>query len=457
MGTAWNDHSLSAAYQTAHGTPNETDNEFVALLCDRPEVKFEHEVVELDLMSGQVGAAPERLVGRRSGTLRFSYPLEGFVSDYDTVTGAGDNPGAAPVNAANEIIPPWFVLLANAMGSNMSAVATSANFWRGVGATSSVYTSGGMGSGTAGTILCDDEPTAELYDVGELVVAALSATNTAPQIGYIQEKDTVTLTLFENAVNNVNSADAHLYGTANAYASSEITSTKAVTFRWTGPATTDCYVLEDAYADSVKLTWDSGAIPTAEFSYKFYNYQYNTLDGELVVPIGYDRIPQIVGSNNARATIDGANKCGLEGCTWEWKPSAIRETKCHGSSNGVSAVEILAPRITAGFTIVHDSGDDNLDSAGVATTLGQHEWFSRFELGSAITVGVYVGSRVGKIFAFLIPNGIIVATPDVQLRDDATVAYGLVVEAGAYTGDETDGDELVSDSPYNSLARVSLA
>lgn len=458
---AWNDHSLEVAYQTAHGTPNTTDSAFQALLCDIPEVKFEHEITELDLMSGQVGAAPERLIGRRSGTLRFTIPLEGLVSGYD----GSENPGEAP--GGDEVIPPWFVMVANALGSNNSAVASNANWIRGLGTSVSQYTANGVtAAGTSvAAIVCDDATASNRVDVGQLVVTALSPTSTVPQIGFVATKSEQTLTLFEDSKNAVADNDGHIYGTTTAYVSSEITSTAPLTFRWIGQTATLCYQLEDAYCDNIKISWEAGAVPTCEMSYRFYNFQNKFEDGLLVVPNAYNRIPQLVGSNNATAMIgdgtigDGANQCGLENCSIEWAPTTVRETKCHGSANGISAVEIIKPRVKASFTILHDDADLVYDAAGVDVTggdkIGQHEWVSRLELGLAISVGIYVGSQVGKIFAALIPNGIIVATPDVQLRD-TSVAYGLSIEAGAYTLDSTDTAETSADSPIDSIARVAL-
>ena len=450
---AWNDHSLLCAYQTAHGTPNTTPADFVALQCDRPEVKFEHEIVELDLLTGQVGAAPERLIGRRSGSLRFTYPLEGFADGYNPTV---EDPGGAPEGAGDEVIPPWFVLICNAMGSNMSAVASNANFWRGLGASVSQYIVDGQASGDETKVVFDDAPAS--VDVGQLVVVALTPTSTTLQIGFAKTKDTVTktITLFEDAKKDVTGTSADIFGTATGYVSSEITNTAPLTFRWTGPETKQCYVLEDAYCDGFKINWESGAVPTCEFSYKFYNFQRNELDGGLVVPDGYNRIPQLIGSHNATATIDGDNTCGLESCTWEWKPGTIRETKCHGSNNGIDAVEIISPRVTASFSIPDDSDDAVLDSAGGAATLGQHLWTSKLELGTTLSIGVYVGSVVGKVFAMLIPSGTIVATPDVGFRD-TTVIYTLTVEATSYTGDVTDTTETSANSPLDSLARVALA
>jgi hypothetical protein len=134
--------------QSAFGTPNTTDSDFVALLAEAPTVSFEHESQDLDLMTGQVGAAPETLVGRRKATLTFKLPLEGFVSGYDPTS---EDPGGTP--AGDEVIPTWFAMLANAMGSNNSAVSSNANFLRGLACSTSQFTAGGMASGTATTIV----------------------------------------------------------------------------------------------------------------------------------------------------------------------------------------------------------------------------------------------------------------------------------------------------------------
>lgn len=449
--SAWNDSSLKVAMQTAFGTPNIVDTDYQALLAETPQVTFDTEVTELELMTGQVGSAPERIIGRRSGSLTFSIPAEGFVSGYDPTA---EDPGGAP--AANEVIPMWFNMLANAMGSNLSAVATNANFIRGLHCSTSQYTAAGMASGTTTTIVCDDATASDKIDVGQLVVASLSTASTAPQVGWAKTKLAQTVTLFEAAVNDVNAAAANLYGTATAYISSEISSTKPLGFRWTGPNAVLCYDLLDAICESVKFSWDVGAVPTLEFSYKFYDFRLNKVDGGLAVPNTYNRIPQIIGSVNGNATIAGTSTCGIESASWEWS-ATLRETKCHGSSTGIQSVEVIKPRVKASFSIPHDTDDLAYDSAGVISAgLGQHVWQSALELGTRKSIGLYVGSQVGKIFAFLIPSGLLTAAPQVADRD-GTIAYTLEVEAASYSADMSATGETSADSPLDSIARVGLA
>jgi len=455
--SAWNDSSLLVAMQTAFGTPNATDSDYQALLAEVPTVSFDTEITELELMSGQVGAAPERIVGRRSGTVSFSIPAEGLVTDYSP---SNEDPGGVPVG--NEVIPMWMNLLANAMGSNLSAATTNANFIRGLHCSTSQYTSGGMASGTASSIVCDDATASNKIDVGQLVVAALTDASTVPQIGWVKTKSSQTLTLFEAAVNNVNDAAANLYGTATAYMSSEVASTKALTFRWTGPNAALCYELIDAICESVKFSWNVGEVPTVEFSYKFYEFRINKLDGGLVVPDSYNRIPQIIGSVNGRVTmrdpatgLSGTSTCGIESAAWEWS-ATLRETKCHGSSTGIQSVEVINPRCKLTFSIPHDTADGVYDAAGVAANVGQHKWQSSLETGYRQSVGLYVGSQVGKIFSFLVPSGLITAGPQVADRD-GTIAYTLEIEAATYSADTTDTAETSADSPLDSIARVGLA
>ena len=87
--------------------------------------------------------------------------------------------------------------------------------------------------------------------------------------------------------------------------------------------------------------------------------------------------------------------------------------------------------------------------------MGQHIYQSALELGSTVSVGAYVGTQVGKVWAMLLPAARIVAVPQVSLRDDQ-VAYQLEMEAGAYTGDSTDTAETTADSPIDSIGRISL-
>ena len=443
----WADHTLKAAMQTSFGTA--ATSGFEALLCDKPRVTFATVVEELDLLTGQVGAAPERIIGRRSGSLAFTLPLEGFVTGYNPSL---ENPGAAPV--ANDVIPTWLALVANAMGSNMSAADTNANFWRGTHLSCSEYTAAGVTSATSTSIVLDNATASNKVLVGETVLTALSTTSVVPQWGWVKTKAAQTLTLFEASVNTVNDAAGEVYGTATAYASSEVTSTKALTFHWTGNDATLCYILRDCVCESFKITWESGSTPTVEFSFRFYDYSMDKTAGGLTVPDAHVRVPQIVGTKNGRATIAGTATCGLEACTFDWKATIV-ETKCHGTSSGVSGVSIIKSRVAASFSIPHDTGDTIYNDAGVSANTGSHVWQSALELGTRKSVGVYVGTTVGKMFALLIPSGLVVETPAAADRD-GIVAYTLTIEAASYTTDETDTGETSANSPLDSIARVSL-
>lgn len=442
----WSDHSLSVAMQTAFGTPATTG--FEALKCELPSVTFETEVTELDLLTGQPGAEAERLVGARSGTVSFTIPLEGLKTGYTpSVT---ESPGDAGV------LPMWLAMLANAMGSDLSSVSTNADFQNGLMCSVSEYTGGGVTSATSTAITLDNSTASDKIKGGQLVCTALSATTTAIQMGYCKDKTGQVVTLFEASGQTVNSASANVYGTGTAYASSQYVNQKALTMRWTGPDATFCYILQDCLVESCRITWESQAVPTAEFTLRFYNFSMDTAAGGLATPDSFQRIPQIVGNSNGRATINGSAKCGLESCTWEWT-ATFTPVKCHSAAQGVTAVLISKPRIRASFSVLHDSTDAVFDAAGGASTTGSHQWQSWLERQTVVSIGVYVGTTIGRIWSLLIPAGVIVEVPTVELRGENSVAYTIQVGAGAYTGDTTDTAETAANSPLDSIARVALA
>jgi hypothetical protein len=445
----WSDHSLLVAMQSAFGTPNIADGD--AIKCELPSISFETEVVELDLLTGQPGAEPERMPGARGGTISFSIPLEGFKEGY---TVSGNAPAADP--GATGVIPLWLSLLANAMGSNLSAVSTDANFKDGLMCSVSQYTSGGVTSATSTAITLDNSTASDKIDVGQLVCTATSASSTSLQLGFCKTKAAQVCTLFEDAGTIVNSASANVYGTATAYASAEYVDQKPLTLMWTGPDAAFCYVLQDCITESVRITWEAQAVPTAEFTMRFYNYSMNKTLGGLVAPDSFNRVPQIVGNNNGRATINGVLQCGLESCTWEWT-ATFTPVKCHSSSQGTSAVLISKPRIRASFSVLHDSNDVVYDAAGGTSDTGSHKWQSFLERQSVISIATYVGTVVGRVWAQLIPAGRIIEVPAVEFRGENSVAYTIQVGAGAYTGDTTDKTETAADSPLDSISRQSLA
>ena len=342
------------------------------------------------------------------------------------------------------------------MGSNLSAVSTDANFKDGLMCSVSQYTSGGVASATSTAITMDNATASDKVDVGQLVCTATSATSTSLQLGFCKDKTGQVCTLFEASGTTVNSASGNVYGTATAYASSEYVDQKPLTLMWTGPDATFCYILQDCITESVRITWEAQAVPTAEFTMRFYNFSMNKTLGGLVAPDSFERVPQIVGNNNGRATINGVLQCGLESCTWEWT-ATFTPVKCHSASQGTSAVLISKPRIRASFSVLHDSGDVVYDAAGGTSNTGSHKWQSFLERQTTISIATYVGTVVGRVWAQLIPAGRIIEVPAVEFRGENSVAYTIQVGAGAYTGDTTDTSETAANSPLDSISRQSLA
>jgi hypothetical protein len=442
----WQADSLLVGMQTAFGTAATTG--FHALQCEKPKIAHATEKQELDLLTGQEGAAPEVLAGRRSATVEFTIPLEGLKSGFDPTA---EDPCGVPVGS-QEVVPLWMVLLGNAIGSNLSAVATAADFLRGAHLSASQYTAGGVLSATSTAITVDDATASGKIKAGQLVITSASATSTTPQIGFAKTKSAQVVTLFEASKNTVNSASANVYGTATAYVSSETYATKPITFRWIGQVSGLGEIISDAYCDKVTIKWDSGSVPTATFAFKAYQFVADNTLGGLVTPDQYSRIPQIVGTNSGLATLGGQAACGLESCTWEWS-ATLRETKCHGTGNGIAAVAVTKPRVKASITVPRDSSDGIYDTAGSSATQGQHRWQSALELGTRISIGCYIGTRVGRVFAFLIPSGVVQET---NVGQGDVVTDSVTVLAGSYSADVSDTAEASTDSPIGSIARIAV-
>lgn len=459
MAQFWTDSSLVLALQADLNTPSTLPaNEFQAVLADAPKVTFATEVVELDLMSGQVGAAAERIAGRRSGTVTFDVPLQGFKDGYDPTA---ENPGGAPVGTT-EVIPPWLVLVANALGCNVEALAganlsqKNTNFWRGTFLSNSVYAAGAVtAAGTDSTHLQGDGGEGAAHKAGQLVAAALSAV-IVPFLGFIKTKVVDLMTLFEaTRAPSVNYDDnaANVYGTATAWQSDD--QPRLLTAYWVGPDTKLCYVLSGLVCESFKITLDAGPVPVATFTYRFYDFFVDKTKGGLIVPKLYQRSPQLIGNKAGQLMLDTAIKCGLEAVALEWK-ATIRENKCHYAAEGIDSVAIVKPRTSITFSVPHDKDDLAYDAAGTPGNVGSHAWQSSLELGTAHSVDVYVGPSVGRCAAFMLPGARVTAVPSIADREGVQ-AYTVTMEAGAYTGDTTDTAETSSDSPIDSPVRVALA
>jgi hypothetical protein len=443
----WSDNSLKFAPQSAFGTAATTG--FEAVLCETPSVTFATEITELDLLTGQVGAAPERLVGRRSGTLTFKMPLEGFKSGYDPTA---ENPGDTGV------IPRWHALAGNVLGSANGSIVSAATQWAGAHLANSNYDAAGVASAIASAITADlasDITTDADIRSGELVVTALTPTSTAVQMGFAKSLAGAVLSLFEASKTTVNSTDADFYGTSTAWLSTLHAAQVPQTVRWTGQDTTFCYILQDVICEGITITWDSGAVPTAEFRCRFYDYSMDKTAGGLEVPDAFLRVPQIVGAYNGQATIGTNATCGLASATLEFTQDIV-EVVCHGATQGITSVAYRNPRARASVSVLHSSTDLVYDNAGAPSNTGSHTWQAQLEQGVSTSLGCYVGAKPGRCFAFLLPAAKLVEVPALEDRD-GSVAYKLVYEAVAYSGDSVvQVSDTAANSPINSLLRVGI-
>jgi hypothetical protein len=443
----WSDNSLKFAPQSAFGTAATTG--FEAVQCEKPSITFATEITELELLTGQVGAAPERLIGRRSGTLTFKVPLEGFKSGYDATA---ENPGDTGV------IPRWLALFGNVIGSANGSIVSAATQWAGAHLANSNYDAGGVLSATASAITADaasDITTDADIRSGELVVTALTPTSTSVQMGFAKSLVGAVLSLFEASKATVNSTDADFYGTSTAWLSTLHASQVPQTVRWTGQDTTFCYILQDVICEGITVTWDSGAVPTAEFRCRFYDYSMDKTAGGLEVPDAFLRVPQIVGAYNGQATLGTNAACGLASATLEFTQDIV-EVNCHGAQQGITSIAYRNPRVRASVSVLHNSTDLVYDAAGSAGNTGSHTWQAQLEQGVSTSLGCYVGAKPGRCFAFLIPAAKLVEVPAIEDRD-GSVAYKLTYEAVAYSGDSVvQAGDTVANSPINSLLRVGI-
>jgi len=446
MATYWSDSSVGFAPQAAFGTENSSAGDFKYLKAEAPTVTFDTEVTELELMEGQVGAAPERIVGRRSGTIAMSMPLEGFKDGYDPTA---ENPGDAGV------IPYIMALLANATGSYadnwVGGVNTAAQFWTGERhVNTSDYVAAGVASASSTLITYDAAPSS--IQVGSYVATALSATTTAVQSGFAYDKTGAAVTLFEAATNTVNDNAANAYGGATAWQSDD--QPIPMTIRWKGNDTTFGYRLVDCICESFTVNLNAAETPTVEFTFRFYNFIADKTIGGLVTPDSFERVPTILGTSNGRVTINGSVYCGLEEVSIAWSAGDLRTVVCHSEDSGIESVQIIRPTITAAFSVPHKSTDAIYDAGGSAANSGAHLWQSALELGTRYSFGVEVGSRIGRMWSALIPSGIVTAAP---VDAGELVRYSVTMEAGSYSADQTDTAETSDDSPLDSIFRIGQA
>lgn len=441
----WSDSSVSMAPQTAFGTVNSTAGDFEAIKCEAPTISLDTVVTELNLLTGQVGAAPERLVGRRSGKFSFKLPLEGFKTGYDA---DAEKPGDAGV------LPHWAAIAANVLGSQNSSIVSAATMWAGAHLNNGTTHNNGVTSATTSAITFDAAGDWADIDSGCLVVTAESKTATTMQLGFAKSVAGNVITLFEASKNAVNSGTADVLPSASMWLSTAAYTPVPMTIRYTGAQTQFCYILQDWICTGFSISWNSGEVPTITFSGQFYDFTMDKTLGGLAVPDSFDRIPQIVGTVNGYATVDGNQACGLESCTVDYSIEVV-DVPCHAAAQGVSAVAYRNPRIKIGAQILHSSSDPVYDSAGVMGNTGSHIWQSYLERGVLVSLSCYVGAKAGKVWAFNVPKGLLTAAT-MEKRGEY-VAHKLALEASTYSGDSQLHTETTANSPINSVFRMALA
>jgi len=440
----WSDSSLGFAPQTAFGTENATPGDFKYLKCESPSITFDTEVTELDLLTGQVGAAPERIVGRRSGSVSFTIPAEGLKSGYDPTA---EDPGDAGV------IPYILALIGNAVGSYadnwVGGVNTAAEFFSGVQHLScSDYNSNGVTSATS-TIITMQPAAAGTTLVGQYVLTGESDTTSTVQTGFAKTKSGNDVTVFEASTHTVNSPTADVFGTVTAWQSGN--QPIPLTIRFVGNGTELGYRLVDAICESFTLNLNAAETPTVEMSFRFYNFIADKTIGGLVVPDAFQRVPTILGTANGRVTVGSLVTCGLEDVTVSWSAGDLRTIVCHSEDSGIESVQIVRPVVTAAFSIPHKTTDPIFDGGGSSANSGAHVWQSALELGTRYSFGVEVGSRVGRMLSILIPSGIVTQAP-VDVGE--LVRYSVQIEASTYSADSTDTAETSANSPLDSIFRI---
>ena len=366
MATYWTDSSVGFAPQSAFGTENTTAGDFKYLKAEAPTVSLDTEVSELELMEGQVGAAAERIIGRRSGTISMTMPLEGFKDGYDPTA---ENPGSTGVT------PHIMALVANATGSHASnwvgGVNTSAQFWTGEQHISnSSYVAAGVASATGTVITYDAAPTQ--IKGGQYVATGLTATTTDVQTGFAKTKAASDVTLFETATHTVNDNAANAYGTATSYQSDD--QPIPLTIRWKGQNAAFGYRLIDCIAESFTVNLNAAETPTIEITYRFYNFIADKTIGGLETPDSFERVPTILGTSNGRVTINGSVFCGLEDVSIGWSAGDLRTVVCHSQNSGIESVQIIRPVVTATFSVPHKSTDTIYDAGGSSANSGAHVW-----------------------------------------------------------------------------------
>jgi len=421
---SWAYKSLRFAKQSDLTTRNTTDAEFFVFACETALPKRGREKVDVDYATGQVGARKGPAVGaKQGGEISIKFPLTSLKGS----TGAPYDPATDAPGDTGFTTPPCAVLLANALGSRNQSATTGALFRRGANLWNETYDAAAVVSGSTTSQVELDTGLGAGILPGSLLAIGIPTTNSLRQLGFVKSISTDSVILEEAWTGSADDGDNVLPSATFALNGNE---QLPMTIEVRGREASFVDVMVGCVCKSVKITAESGQVPMVEMTYGVYGdmFRASTGGGVQVPDDDYPTMRPLVGAFGGRATLAGAVKC-LEKLTFDIALD-VQPRLCHSATQGVTAVDTVARKLSVGLSIARDSADQ-LDSQG------DDDYQHAFASGSVFPVSVYVGNLAGAVFSLTCPSLVLVEEP--SLEDVGGRVYYAIKAEAAVKSDAGDG------------------
>jgi hypothetical protein len=437
---SWQERAIGFAKQADLTSKATTGFDYFPAEVSIPD--FVRNVEEFQFGTAQSGASEAPAVGGKHGfTFTLRFPLQSMKSGYDATT------YTSGITAANDVIARTAVLLQHAIGGNTGGVSSDQDLKDGKLGYDESYDGDGIVSGTTGQTVVDAAPGGSAYDEGNFLFVSTATSDASPCQAFIKSISGDTLTHAEVS-NNAGAASDKVWPTnTTPYTGGE---PSPLTFRLLGDQTEFGIELIGCIPQTWTITLNAGMTPMCEISYVGTDRNYDTTIGGLQAKDAFKRLPPALGGQGAYASFgesgSAAVTCGLHDFSISGE-SDLHFVPCHGKGQGFSEVVVTNRRLTASVALPHDSTD--------TVTSGEHVHENRFALGTALSLGVFVGFMPGQVAAFFMPSWHIAEQP--KLEDVEGVLYHrLALRAGEYTGDKTAGT-LDADKAADTIFRIAFA
>lgn len=410
-------------YTTAAATGSASD--WTQIVCQKPEISFNQQVEDFDLLTGQVGVEGDVVPGsEHGGTITITCPLRSQTAAYDADS---DTPSSSPE----------FTLIAECFG----------------GSTTTALTTNGVASVTDANTLVASNGAA--FPIGKAVALGANK-NAVDAIVFAKSSTGTTIELLEDLpANNAPTYNSHgvaaddeVFPMITAFSASSQPTPK--TFRWAGDDSSHDWRMVGCMPTKCTITMSASKTPYVTLEYTFTKAVYEA-SGALFTSTDRLTIPPILGDSGGWFQIKGVQDAdGTVSSAFLGAANVQLEVECtqdtieaHSALQGVHDVKISQRRFMVSF-------DAPLGDSDYASS--KHVWDNYFNGQTAFSVSCMAGTQCGRLFAFVIPAVKMNAQASVATIGDTKVGFSVAGSAKKYT---SDGDGTVSGA-QNSVARIAI-